>query len=386
MTNYTGIKCPVCGKPFRDGDDIVVCPVCGAPYHRACYAKVGKCIFTDKHGTAEAWVPQREEKGGPNEGSKHCPRCGYVNSENALFCEHCGMSLTDEPQNHSEGTPFPDSRQTPPYGFGGYSPYGGRPQPCRQPYPGQQSGRQPYPGQQQPGQQQPGQQQPGQQPKNSFGGQVPFYFDPMGGVNPNEPIGNVPAGDVAKFVQNNTQYYLPVFMNLKQFGKNRFNFSAFLFPGAWMLYRKQYRIGSIVTAVTMGLYIACFYIQQNLWYPLYNTLMTQAGISSGTASPTTEQMARLYALLYSLPSSQMLLFFTPTLLTVLQLVLMFVFGFIGNKLYLKHCLSSVLRIRQSTAVPADIPLRLQEQGGVNMSIAVCFAICYMILMYLPLLL
>ena len=32
-------------------------------------------------------------------------------------------------------------------------------------------------------------------------------------------------------------------------GRNRFNFSAFLFSGGWMLYRKQYKIGSVITAV-----------------------------------------------------------------------------------------------------------------------------------------
>ena len=52
-------------------------------------------------------------------------------------------------------------------------------------------------------------------------------LDPMGGVNPNEPIDDVPAGEVAKLVQNNTAYYLPVFMNYKRNRRNRFNFCAF---------------------------------------------------------------------------------------------------------------------------------------------------------------
>ena len=358
MTNYTGIKCPVCGKPFRDGDDIVVCPICGAPYHRDCYAEAGKCVFTDKHGTSEAWAPPKEEKGGQKDSSKRCPRCGSMNSGSALFCEHCGMSLTEDPQDPAGGVPFrggPRQAPPPPYGGpGGYPP--------------------PPPGQQQP-----------PQPQDPFGGPIPIYFDPMGGVNPNEPIGDVPSGDVAKFVQNNTQYYLPVIMNLKRFGKNRFNFSAFLFPGAWMLYRKQYRVGSIVTAVTLGLYVVWAYIQQNLWYPLYNALMTQAGITPDTVSPTNEQMEHLYGLLYSLPASKLLVFCAPTLIALAQLILMFVFGFIGNRLYLRHCLDRVFHIRQNTPVPADIPVQLQEQGGVNVSVAVCFAICYMILMYLPLL-
>ncbi|MBS6236502.1 MAG: hypothetical protein KH615_11425, partial [Clostridiales bacterium] len=39
--DYTGLKCPVCGKPFGTDDDIVVCPEYGAPYHRACYQQAG---------------------------------------------------------------------------------------------------------------------------------------------------------------------------------------------------------------------------------------------------------------------------------------------------------------------------------------------------------
>ena len=37
-------KCSLCGKPFTDGDGVVVCPECGAPFHRACYEKKGKCV------------------------------------------------------------------------------------------------------------------------------------------------------------------------------------------------------------------------------------------------------------------------------------------------------------------------------------------------------
>ena len=60
MLDYTGIKCPVCGVPFRSGDDIVVCPECGAPYHRACYQEKGACIFDDLH--KEGQTPGRKSR------------------------------------------------------------------------------------------------------------------------------------------------------------------------------------------------------------------------------------------------------------------------------------------------------------------------------------
>ncbi|MFR2561998.1 MAG: RING finger protein [Anaeromassilibacillus sp.] len=60
--DYTGLKCPVCGKPFTSDDDIVVCPECGAPYHRACYQQAGHCIFQEKHGTPDAWKPRKSKR------------------------------------------------------------------------------------------------------------------------------------------------------------------------------------------------------------------------------------------------------------------------------------------------------------------------------------
>lgn len=70
----------------------------------------------------------------------------------------------------------------------------------------------------------------------------------MGGANPAEFVAdNVTYGDVSKVVQQNTAYYLSVFRNIKSFGRSKFNFSAFLFSGGWLLYRKQYKAGIITT-------------------------------------------------------------------------------------------------------------------------------------------
>lgn len=49
MAFYTGIDCPVCGKPFQEGDDVVTCPACGTPSHRSCYEQLGHCPHNDAH-------------------------------------------------------------------------------------------------------------------------------------------------------------------------------------------------------------------------------------------------------------------------------------------------------------------------------------------------
>ena len=56
--DYRGQHCPICGKEFCDGDDIVVCPECGTPYHRECYKTAGHCVNEERHGENFEWKPE----------------------------------------------------------------------------------------------------------------------------------------------------------------------------------------------------------------------------------------------------------------------------------------------------------------------------------------
>ena len=98
MIDYTGVPCPICGKAFHEGDDIVVCPICGTPYHRACYEKEGRCLFEDKH--KEGYVFHREPepgksapendsartKAGPDAATRTIPTlCSAINADSPLL-------------------------------------------------------------------------------------------------------------------------------------------------------------------------------------------------------------------------------------------------------------------------------------------------------------
>ncbi len=347
MANYIGLKCPVCGKPFVEGDDIVVCPQCGAPYHRDCYLQKGECIFRDRHGTPDAWSARKQqdtETPQEAERTKRCPRCGYANSEKALFCEHCGQPLMD-PSGNIWGNPFGAQRP-------GDVPQGGYPPP-----PGYMNG---YPG-----------------------GPGPFPFDPTAGIGSDEQIDGIPVGDVAKFVQNNTQYYLPTFLGLNRMGKNRFNFCAFLLPGAWMLYRKLYKVGAAVTSAMFLIYIAYIYIIQQYLSPLYNALLLQTGITPDNFSPSSDQIEKLMNLISTLPRQQMFLLAVPSVVFIVQLAIMLVCGFNANKMYFRRCVGRIGSIKSQAGTPADTAIRMQQEGGVNMPLAVCIGICYLVLFYLP---
>lgn len=343
MTDFTGVNCPVCNKPFQPGDDIVVCPECGAPYHRGCYKEVGHCIFEDKHGTADSWQPPKVHTENQSD-SVRCPRCGHDNAPGALFCEHCGASISknDDGEYTQKYAPFgqngsqqPNSGSVPPFGAAGQQPNGW-----------------PY-------------------------GQVPFVFDPMAGIDPEETIDGEKAGELCKVIQSNTTYYLPVFMNHEKFHKHRFNFAAFLLGGGWLLYRKMYPIGAVVSAVVLVLEVLTQFFTVQYSSQILLQAMNQLGISS-TASVNLQQLYQIAGHISSLPASQQFLFLLPNVLPLIILIIHVVIGFTANAKYQKHCIKIVQSIHSETLSDSDTLIRYQERGGVNTILLVVVLVCYLI--------
>ncbi|MDD3228036.1 MAG: RING finger protein [Oscillospiraceae bacterium] len=330
MTDFTGVKCPVCGVPFQPEDDIVVCPECGAPYHRACYQQEGHCIFEDKHGTAWQFPDERTN---PSGDTVRCPKCGHDNTAGALFCEHCGTPLSqqDTGRQNSE-QPFNNSP------FNNKSSNG------------QHANGWPY-------------------------NQAPFAFDPMAGIDPDETIDHVKAGDLCKVVQSNTTYYLPVFMNHEKFRTRRFNFAALILGGGWLLYRKIYALGSIITSAVLALEILNQLLNVQYINPMMLQIMNQLGISS-TSSVSTHQ---LYQIVSAMNSSQMLLFSLVNLCIPLSIfVTHIILGFTANNVYRKHCVKTIQHIQANVSNESEALISYQEKGGINTVLLVMVLICYLI--------
>ncbi len=329
MTDFTDMKCPVCGKPFSNGDDIVVCPQCGAPYHRSCYQQVGHCLYEDRHGTKDAWKPP--QKAAEKE-EKICPRCGHPNRKDALFCELCGTSLAKNEQNSY--------------------------------------------------------QQPHQNPSavNSGNAQMPYIaFDPLGGVAPTEKIDDISASDLAKVVQSNTSYYIPVFRNFVRDHKKRFNFCAFLFTGSWFLYRKQYKKGWTIASVLLILHALYQYVTYVVSYPVMQSLMNSAGVASD-AYPSTNQMIAMSGMISTLSANQQIALALPGILMIGILLIKLIFGFKANQMYKAHCVSVIKEIETNhpqTGVSSEKTILYREKGGVNMALAMGIVLCYTLITYIP---
>lgn len=222
MTDYKGSHCPVCEKVFQDGDDIVVCPDCGTPYHRECWQKIGVCLHQAEHAAGYEWTPDNVISGGPED--VVCPNCGTHNPLGARYCNHCGVSLPDHPDNVSYRDEQPRS-EGPVYTNPNYR--GGA----------------------------------AQSPNNAQtdGPRATVYRKELG---PDDLIDGIKASDWASFLGPSSLYYLMQFFRMQETRRKvTVSFSAFFFGPIYFFYRKMWKQGVLfalleaVLAIPSALYL-----------------------------------------------------------------------------------------------------------------------------------
>lgn len=207
MSKYTGFECIACGEKFTDDDDVVVCPECGTPYHRECYVKNGKCINEELHKSGESWECSSSGNSSENietdeKSNTRCPRCGFENTPDKLFCEKCGMPLIT-PDNP---VPFND-----------------------------------------------GSQNNGQQDMQDNFANPGFEGTPFEGqavYNQDSVVGGIRLGDYARYIGSNSLSFLAKFIKFDKFGgKLSLNLCAFLFPHLYFFYRKMNKWGVLFMVI-----------------------------------------------------------------------------------------------------------------------------------------
>lgn len=221
MSNYIGVRCPVCNKKFSEADDIVVCPVCGAPHHRDCYAMKKQCAFAADHINGKEWrdpagqIPPQEQQ---EASAKECTRCGASNPQESIFCQVCGFPLTV-------------------LGGGGNREGGEHEQEWT------------FPG--------------------GIGMRVDAISMAYGGLAPEDKIDGESVKDFASYVGGGSAYYLPRFQIMSETGRSFLpSLSAFVFNFFFYFYRKMYLIGGILLALWAVSMIPSFFIIWEYTLPL----------------------------------------------------------------------------------------------------------------------
>ncbi len=330
--DYIGNKCPVCDRYFHIDDDIVVCPECGTPSHRECYLQNGKCANYDKH--AEGYDFQQDIKDNEpqdsGEGLTFCKKCGAKNSDGAFFCTKCGGTL-HETNNAQQGNPYQNANGTQNYN---------------------------------------------QPPFHNSAAPNVILFDPLAGVNPGADLGDgVTVGEAAKFVKTSTPYFITVFNQIKNFAKSRFNFCGMFFGGGYLLFRKMYKLGAIITSIQAAMmilyYYLTYYINSNNSYDKLLDALYEYDTNATT----------LY--LSELSTQQLAIIFLYFAISVVMTVMGIVIGACANRLYFNHCKKQIIKIKAECETQAQCDSLYQKRGGVNMPLAISLWVSYVILSYMP---
>lgn len=329
--NYKKTKCEVCKEDFKDKDDIVVCPKCGAPYHRECYKSVGYCKFEEENGEGA------EYNSNDLDNDLEIEIETEKNSKKEL-CPICQEGYIDN-----------ITSKCPKCGFS-YS----------------------------------------EDEEKEIYSMLKKMF--MGGFENNEEIEEgVYADEIEKFVGVNSRYYMTSFKKIKETGKSNFNISAFLFSGAWMLYRKQYKLGIITLLIIM---LLKFLTQFSLIFLTYDVLKNIAITMSGNANfsnlsdilyiifSNSQQSSEVFR---SLPILDKLFVILPFLFNILSWITMIICGLKANKAYMNFCCKKISSIKKShkNSYKDKIEDKIIESGGVNVPLGICLFVCYIIINEFP---
>ena len=351
--DYKGRSCPVCSEKFREEDDIVVCPKCGAPYHRECYKQNNKCIFAERHKSGKSWQEAEEEKQAKDSGSKlvRCPHCNSINPENAIVCKICGGFISDSVETKDNTGNSDDEKSNSVTGT------------VRDNYQSQDSAED-------------NTDSKNQMPFPPGGVPLSVFLDPMGGVPKDEDFDGVTGAEISKYVKANTSYYLPVFYRMKTQSKNKFSFCAFLFTGAWYLYRKMYVKGAIISLLYILVEIASLVLSN-----AYSTPLIKEANQYFENSYYVNFFDYFSWAFNNKSFGEAILMFAPYFLLALFLIVRVLCGLRANKSYFRHCIKKVKTVKAVPLNPGEENHNkaLSEAGGVNTAIAWMCLACYVIL-------
>ncbi|MCR5653754.1 MAG: DUF2628 domain-containing protein [Ruminococcus sp.] len=310
---FKGLECPVCDIAVKDGDDIVVCPDCGAPHHRECWEKENRCACEDRHG--EDFDYSRDTDNQPD--ITVCPVCSQENAKDAFYCSKCGTPLNTGTQQTYQNR---NQNNTNPFASA---------------------------------------------------------FDPMAGVDPEEDMSGVTAGELAKFVGSSTQYFMRVFNKIKTFGRSKFSFCAFIFNGFYLLYRKMYKLGAIIASVMILMMLAEMYIQYS---PAYSALSKAIEASASTATGYLSGYTSVLNAYMSLDFNNQVLIFIMMMCSSLRLGIQIVVGIFANRWYFRHCRTQVKSIKENSENPNK---EIEKKGGVNLAPAISLGAIYAAIYLIP---
>lgn len=191
---------------------------------------------------------------------------------------------------------------------------------------------------------------------------IPILIDPFFGIDPNEEIEeNITVEDMTNYVQINAPYYLSVFKNIKKYGVNKFNFSAFFFSNSWLLYRKNYLLGIILSILNLISALLSWYVYfQPANSSIKQTLKTLTNYVNNPTTPFNFS---------AVPALDMTIIISVAIIGLIGFVSTFIIGIYGNKIYMKNCIKRIRKVKVLDIPNEEMPNMIRKKGGINMILA-----------------
>lgn len=193
---------------------------------------------------------------------------------------------------------------------------------------------------------------------------VTVNFDPLGGVNSDIDIGEgVTAGEAGRFVAVNTGRYISKFAAMAAGFKNSWNWMAFLFPATWLMARKVYKQGII--AMLLSVVISLF------------QMPFLAVLSSVDISPDVNYQQAFMMIRETFAEQSIWVTLSFFLSCAAYLALRILLGVFGDRIYYKHTVSNVKRIKSGDD---DADTAYGRRGGVSFGLML---LSYVVIRFVP---
>ncbi len=256
----------------------------------------------NKNNHGTGWAWKKSDNIDSKENTKVCSRCKFKNYSSALFCESCGQSLIDLENKQSTNPNFSYNEL-----------------------------------------------------QSSFN--ITYSDD--------EIINGVTEKELAQFIKVNAPYYIEVARKIKKTGRSRFNFSAFLFMGNWLILRKKYIWGIILSLLSFAMWMMFVFIT-NVQIIKINEF---AGLNTDSLS-MSEFILKSNEYINSLSIEKQLFFMLPFVFVVILLIEMLLFGLLSNRIYLNSCAKKIRNIKNLDKSKDEMETLFTTNGGVNLKLAV----------------
>lgn len=323
--NYENTPCPVCGKPLKEGEDIVVCPVCATPQHRECWMANGRCANDDLHQSGYVW--KRENEPAPEApvqenatDGKICHICSSESPADALHCGNCG-ALFGQQEKSSKKCAFCGKENSDDALH------------CNQ------CGA----------------------PLGAFGG---ARYVAGTDIPADEKIGGNSAGELATYVQASAHKYIKKFKKFEEGKKLSFNFAAFFFAPYWFFYRKLYKAGAffLVAFVTASILLSGLTDQITVAAEEYSSKIASLGGVTVTEEQLIEiepEIEKYVSEFYSKISKPL------AITTAVTLILRLICALMADRLYYKKILDDMKLIGETVQDEHMKRMMIARKGGLS---------------------